>query len=163
MQLDDASGFEILEKSNYGILGLHGDEGYPYAVPVNYTYLDGKIYIHCALKGHKLDAIRRNDKVSFTVVDHEEVLPDLFDTAYASVIVFGRARLLVDGDKLDTDYDETQNSLKQRALKSILDKFSPDYLEEGNETLKKEWKLTQVIEITVEHITAKGNARKLAE
>jgi nitroimidazol reductase NimA-like FMN-containing flavoprotein (pyridoxamine 5'-phosphate oxidase superfamily) len=163
MQLDDVSGLNILEKSDYGILGVHGDDGYPYAVPVNYTYLDEKIYIHCALKGHKIDAIRGNDKVSFTVVDHEEVLPDLFDTAYSSVIAFGRARLLVDGEGPDSDYDETQNSIKQRALKSILKKFSPDFLDEGNKTLKEEWKATQVIEITIEHLAAKGNARKIEQ
>jgi nitroimidazol reductase NimA-like FMN-containing flavoprotein (pyridoxamine 5'-phosphate oxidase superfamily) len=160
MQLDENKAQEILINNDYGVLCVQGDDGYPYGVPVNYVCLDGKIYIHGALKGHKLDAIRRSDKVSFTVVDHDEVLPDLFDTAYDSIIAFGRARLLVEGSGLDADYDEAQDSLKRRALKSILEKFSPDFLDEGNKTLIKEWKLTQIIEITVEHITAKGNARK---
>jgi nitroimidazol reductase NimA-like FMN-containing flavoprotein (pyridoxamine 5'-phosphate oxidase superfamily) len=163
MQLDEASGLNILEKSNYGILGVHGDDGYPYAVPVNYTYLDGKVYIHCAIKGHKIDAIRGNDKVSFTVVDYEVVLPYLFNTEYASVIAFGRARLLVDGEEPDVDYDGSQSSLKERVLESILKKLSPDFLDEGSKIFKEKWKAIQVIEITIEHLAAKGNAKRIEQ
>lgn len=32
----------ILERMTNGILALHGDNGYPYAVPVSYVYADGK-------------------------------------------------------------------------------------------------------------------------
>lgn len=59
----------ILERMTNGTLALHGDDGYPYAVPVSYVYADGKIYFHSAMKGHKVDAISRNDKISFCVVE----------------------------------------------------------------------------------------------
>ena len=73
---------EILLRAKTGILGLHGDDGYPYTVPVNFVYTPGKdgqpgtIGFHCAKTGHKIDAIRRNEKVSFTVVDRDTA-PDM--------------------------------------------------------------------------------------
>ena len=50
----------ILERMTGGTLALHGDNGYPYAVPVSYVYADGKIYFHGAVQGHKMDAIRQH-------------------------------------------------------------------------------------------------------
>ena len=40
----------LLQKSRRGVLAVNGDDGYPYAVPINYLY-DGdakKIYFHGA-------------------------------------------------------------------------------------------------------------------
>ena len=83
----------ILKACSNGILAVHGDDGYPYGVPVSYTYDDDKIYIHCATVGHKLDAIKNDPKVSFTVVAADNVTPEKFTTIYSSVICFGKARI----------------------------------------------------------------------
>ena len=93
--LPQAESVAILEKMTNGILALHGDEGYPYAVPVSYVYADGKIYFHSAMKGHKVDAIVRNEKVSFCVVEQDDIKPAEFTTYFRSVIVFGRALSLI--------------------------------------------------------------------
>lgn len=74
----------ILERMTNGTLALHGDDGYPYAVPVSYVYADGKIYFHSAMQGHKVDAILRNDKVSFCVVEQDEVKPAEFTTYFGA-------------------------------------------------------------------------------
>lgn len=55
----------ILRRMTNGTLALHSDGGYPYAVPVSYGYNDVRIYFHTATQGHKVDALMRNDKVSF--------------------------------------------------------------------------------------------------
>jgi len=61
---------QVLTRAKTGILGVHGDDGYPYTVPVNFVYTPGEngqagtIGFHCATTGHKIDAIRRNEKVS---------------------------------------------------------------------------------------------------
>jgi nitroimidazol reductase NimA-like FMN-containing flavoprotein (pyridoxamine 5'-phosphate oxidase superfamily) len=57
---------DLLCEESVGYLGLSMD-GQPYVVPLNYAYLEGKIYFHCALTGKKLDCIRANPQVSFTV------------------------------------------------------------------------------------------------
>jgi hypothetical protein len=90
----------ILREEAVGYLGLAGD-GQPYVVPLNYAYAAGKILFHCALTGQKLDAIRRNPHVCFTVGrqtgdvrDHAGGPPCHVDSD--SVICYGRARLLDD-------------------------------------------------------------------
>lgn len=56
----------VLREENVGYLGLAAD-GQPYVVPLSYAYVDGCILFHCALTGRKLDAIRANPQVCFTV------------------------------------------------------------------------------------------------
>ena len=58
----------VLEKGTSGVLAVSGDNDYPYAVPLSYVYDGEKIYFHCAKSGHKLDAIQKNQKVSFCVI-----------------------------------------------------------------------------------------------
>jgi nitroimidazol reductase NimA-like FMN-containing flavoprotein (pyridoxamine 5'-phosphate oxidase superfamily) len=57
---------EILGDETVGYLGLSVD-GMPYVVPLNYAYVEGKILFHCALEGKKLDYLRANPQVCFTV------------------------------------------------------------------------------------------------
>lgn len=136
---------EILRRCPMGVLAVTGDEGYPYAVPVNPVYENGTIYFHCAREGHKLDAIRRDSRVSFCVVDQDTVIPEERTTAYVSVIAFGRARLLEDEAEM------------RHVCDLIGRKFCPDHLEacraETEETLAA--RRLGVVAVTVEHLTGK--------
>ena len=60
---------DILTNEPRGVLALIGDYEYPYALPMSHAYVDGKIYFHGAMKGHKMDAIKKFDKVSYCVID----------------------------------------------------------------------------------------------
>lgn len=134
---------QILNSTTHGVLAVSGDDGYPYAVPVSHTYEDGKLYFHCAVEGHKLDAIARSDKVSFCTVAQDEVQPAEFATLYRSVILFGRARVVTD------------DAARRRALESLVLKFSPGFVEEGQREIEKDWARTCVVEISIEHMTGK--------
>ncbi len=91
---------EILQKHGEGVLAVLGDDGYPYAVPLNYVYWDGKLVMHGARAGHKVDAMRECDKVSFCVIDEKTVVPEEYSTAYRSVIVFGRVKILTEPEEM---------------------------------------------------------------
>lgn len=93
-QLSTEESIEILKRSSSGVLAVFGDDGYPYAVPLSYVYENGSIWFHGATVGHKLDAIRQNEKFSFCVIDKDDVIPEKLTTAYRSVIAFGRAHIL---------------------------------------------------------------------
>ena len=56
----------ILKGETLGFLGLCKN-GTPYVVPMTYGYSNGKILLHCALKGKKLEYLRANPNVCFTV------------------------------------------------------------------------------------------------
>ncbi|MEG1540978.1 MAG: pyridoxamine 5'-phosphate oxidase family protein, partial [Oscillospiraceae bacterium] len=103
----------VLERCSAGVLAVSDENGYPYALPMSYVYFEGKIYFHGAKQGHKIDAIMKNDKVSFCVIDKDEVVPEKYTTIYRSVIAFGRARIL-------------ENDAERRsALEKITEKYSP--------------------------------------
>ena len=92
---------EILKNEPRGVLSVIGDDGYPYGVPMNHFYCeeDGKIYFHGGFLGHKIDAIKANDKVSFCVYD-KGVLEEIGGSlCIKSVVIFGRAKLIEDREK----------------------------------------------------------------
>ncbi|MBR1810623.1 MAG: pyridoxamine 5'-phosphate oxidase family protein [Clostridia bacterium] len=142
-QLSQAECIEILQRNPTGVLALSGDDGYPYALPVNFAWKDGKILFHCAKVGHKIDAIKRNEKVSVCVVDADEVVAEKLTTAYRSVIVFGRARILTDDEEI------------KESARAVGRKFSGDYPAQIEDEIVKYWDGLCCVEITAEHITGK--------
>ena len=72
-QLSEPESIELLKNGTSAVLGVNGDDGYPYTVPINYVWHEGKIYLHCAKSGYKLDALRRSNKVSMTVIAQEQL------------------------------------------------------------------------------------------
>ena len=89
--LSQEDSIAVLEKATSGVLAVSGDDDYPYAVPVSFVYADGKIFFHCAKSGHKLDAIARNSKVSFCVIDEDKIVPEEYTTYFRSVIAFWKS------------------------------------------------------------------------
>ena len=103
----------ILEKATAGVLSLIGDGGYPYGVPLSHVYKDGSLFFHSALTGHKIDAIRAEEKCSFTVIEKDEVHPDEYTTYFRSVIAFGKIHIIEDEEQ------------RLGALRSLGEKFNP--------------------------------------
>lgn len=136
---------EILKSCTSGVLGVIGDDDYPYTVPVSYTYKDDKIFIHSAKEGHKIDSIKRNDKVTFCIIEKDEVIQKNFTTHYRSVSIFGRARILTDSLE------------KKSAMESIIEKYSPDYIKEGQQAIEKAWDGFCLIEVKIDHMTGKAS------
>ena len=93
-----------LRRFHVGHLAL-SDGAFPYVIPVNHTYSDGKLIIHCALTGKKIDIIKRNSAACYGVYAPDDgVLA--FNGAnsairscqknYESVVCYGHARLVDD-------------------------------------------------------------------
>ena len=136
---------KLLAEGEYGVLSTMGMDGQAYGIPLNYVYKNNCLYFHCALEGHKLDNIRANNKVSFCVVGRARVLPDKFTTAYESAVAFGTA-------------SEVQGEERQSVLLSLIEKYSPDFMEEGKKAIANFIEKTTIIKIAINHIT--GKARK---
>ena len=67
---------KILQETTSGVLAVSGDNGFPYAVPLSHFYMNGKLYFHSAKEGHKVDALKREAKVSFCVIGQDSVHPE---------------------------------------------------------------------------------------
>lgn len=137
---------DILRSGEYGVLSMMGVEGYPYGLPVNYVYENDVLYIHSAPEGHKLDAIRRDPKVSFVVVGKTTVQPDKFTVLYSSTIVFGRA-------------SEVEAAERREALMAFIRRYSSDFLEKGTDYVERSADEAAIIRIDIDHIS--GKARKI--
>lgn len=144
-KINNDEAVEILKNNTYGVLSTVNEAGYPYGVPISYVFFDDSIYFHCAVKGHKVDNILSNNKVSFCVVGQTKILPKEFSTNYESVIVFGKAIEVYDNEK-------------NKALLEIINKYSAEYIEQGKEYIERASKAVKVIKISIEHMT--GKARK---
>ncbi len=96
--LTDRECKKILNEQTHGVLAVAGDDDYPYAVPLSYVYSEKQnaIYFHGAKSGHKIEAMMKQDKVSFCVIAQDEILPEKYSTNYKSVIVFGKIKILDD-------------------------------------------------------------------
>ena len=135
----------LLQSNRRGVLAMNGDNGYPYAIPINYFYdsLAQKIYFHGAKAGHKVDALKISDKVCFTVYGNERIDESESWAPYVqSVVVFGRCRLLEAGS-------ESIERLKEFAMKYYPDETLAD------EQIARNGRATQMFEITIEHISGK--------
>ncbi len=134
----------ILGRGTSGVLALSGEGGYPYAVPISYVYHGGKLYFHCAKAGHKLDAIRREPRASFCVIDEDRVVPAEYTTYFRSVIAFGRIRVLEEeGEKL-------------AAIERLAEKYAPEDTPQGRRNaIHREWAPLCMLEMSIDHLTGK--------
>jgi hypothetical protein len=142
--LSQEESIAILQNGTTGTLAVLGDDDYPYAVPINYFYEDNKIYFHGAKAGHKIDAIKKHNKVSFCVVAQDDIITEKFTTYFKSVIAFGTARIIED------------DAEKRNAIEKLTVKFTPDQTEQKrSEAIEKEFPALGMVEITIEHMTGK--------
>ena len=142
--LSQEESIAILQNGTTGTLAVLGDDDYPYAVPINYFYEDNKIYFHGAKAGHKIDAIKKHNKVSFCVVAQDDIITEKFTTYFKSVIAFGTARIIED------------DAEKRNAIEKLTVKFTPDQTEQKrSEAIEKEFPALGRVEITIEHMTGK--------
>ncbi len=138
----------MLERSPVGRIATVNKKGFPVIKPVNYLYLDGKIYLHSSAKGEKIEDIQRGSPVWFEV---DEPIAYAVASAsacqasyyYRSILIKGKAAFVEGRDK------------KTRVLDRMAEKYQP----EGTVGKKSEEILeeTAVIEILVKEISGKEN------
>lgn len=132
----------VLTQAPRGVLAVHGEDGYPYAFPMDFLYLEGKLYFHCAKAGHKLDALRADDRVSFCVMDEGYRREGEWALNIRSVVIFGRV------GKVD-DPDRARHIARLLGLK-----YYPSAQDVEIE-LEKAMDRVQILELTIDHMTGK--------
>ena len=133
---------DLITTNDYGTFSTISNSGYPYSIPVNYVFIDNKIYFHCATEGHKINNILENNKVCFTVVGNSNVIPEKFSTSYSSAVIFGRASIC-------------DNTEKNIILAKLLEKYAPNFLESGMKYINASSHNTYVVQIDIDDLTGK--------
>ena len=135
---------EVLQRNTSGVLSLLDENGYTYGVPMSYLPDGNTIYFHCAKVGAKIDAVQYHDRVSFTVVDCDRVIPEGFTTHYRSVIAFGRIRILTDAKEMDT------------AIRALARRYAPGGSNAQLEkTVAEETANMAILALEIEHLSGK--------
>lgn len=135
---------KLLASERRGVLAVNGDDGYPYAIPVNYYYdaENQKIYFHGARVGHKVDSLKNSDKICFTVYGNETVKDLEWAPYLQSVVIFGRCHFVED------------QSLAGESLRALARKYYPDEAS-IDEEISASGKAVQMYVIEIEHLSGK--------
>ena len=139
--LTEAECIAVLTEETRGVLSMLGDDDYPYGVPINHFYNeeDGHIYFHGGKIGHRVDAVKRHDKVSYCVYDDGFRKDGEWALNVKSVIVFGRVVLVDDDEKLrdicrklcykfTDDEDYIAGEMARFADKTLLMELVPEHM-----------------------------------
>jgi nitroimidazol reductase NimA-like FMN-containing flavoprotein (pyridoxamine 5'-phosphate oxidase superfamily) len=135
---------ELLKNQKRGVLSVLGDDDYPYGTPLNHFYDEesGKIYFHSGKIGHRIDAMRACDKVSYCVYREAYKEPDFWALNFHCVHVFGRVEFIEDVEKIED------------ICRKLSHKFTDDEAYIDDE-VKKALKGTICYAITIENMTGK--------
>lgn len=151
----DSSIKELLESVTYGTLGLCGENCVPYAVPVNFVYFDNKIYIHGAKVNRKMELLKENPKVSFSVVQEYSLIQSYFSSTdglacpathfFKSLSIAAEASIVEDSSK------------KAKVLEALMQKLQSEggYKPLSEAVYKKAVDATGVVELYIETIDIK--------
>lgn len=133
---------ELLQSAQRGVLSVLGDGGYPYGLPLNFVFENGKLYFHCAVEGHKIDALRACEKASFCVLSEATKNPGEWWNCFTSVICFGYIKEITDSAEHD------------RLLRLLAAKYFPEGYDIDADMAKNAPRAL-VLELNIEHMTGK--------
>ena len=119
------------------------DADYPFVVPVHFAHAGGRIYIHSARQGRKIDMLRKNPRVCVEIDEFLGLKAGKkacdYGTRFRSLIAFGTARIV----------EET--GTKRRALELLMEKYSGRSFDFTELDLEK----VAVIEIRIQEMSGK--------
>ena len=131
----------VLKTETRGVLSVLGDNDYPYGTPMNHWYNeeDGCVYFHCGNIGHRLDALRKHDKVSFCTYNQGEREEGQWAWTVKSVIAFGRMEIVDDLEtiidittklsyKFTQDEEYIRKEIEGHAHRTLLLKLKPEHI-----------------------------------
>ena len=134
---------ELLRQELWGNLGVCTADGHPYVVPMNHAYVGGKLLFHCALDGKKLDCIRANPTVCYTVARRKARCRTIAGSPCHinndSVICLGEARIVED--------------LKERG--EVLNRFNRRFRPDAKDVAPERVTGCAVIEVTIREMTGR--------
>lgn len=143
----------FLHKARTGRMATINTEGFPVIIPLNFVYLNNRIYLHTAPIGEKVQNILGNSHVGFEADQNIVTLPAYYfydsndpseaDTLYRSVVIKGYAKLI------------ESNEEKVYPLQKLMEKYQSEGLYQPVTTENKGLQHVEVIEIKIDTITGK--------
>ena len=143
-QLSPEAAMDALRRGDHGTLSMNGDDGFPYATPINYVMVGDTVYMHCAPHGYRIDCLKRDPKICFSVITQTQIIPSKITASFESVILTGKAVLVEDEGE------------KRTAMEAFVTQKHPGYEEIGFKMIEKQLGRTAVIKLVPDAITGKA-------
>lgn len=136
---------KILEEEKRAAFSVIGENGYPYTIPVNFYFDedDNRIYLHGAKEGHKMDAIKKCNKVCLTIWNQGFKKDDAWEWNATSVVVFGKVKFI------------DEQAVMEDKLRKLATKYYPTQGEINAEMSSSALNRVQLLAIDIEHMTGK--------
>ena len=143
-QLSPEDTLAILTDEPRGVLSVIGDDGYPYAVPINYIVVNDKVYLHSAPYGYKMECLEKSKKCCFSVIVSAQIIPSKITAAFESVIITGDVAMVTD------------EAEKRAALEAFVTQKHPGYEEIGLKMVNTLFDKTALLRIDPKEMTGKA-------
>ena len=137
----------VVDKCAYAVMATVNPDGSPYCIPFYLAREGDWLYFHCAHEGHKIDNLRRQNKVCISCVGDIKVIPAAFGIEFESAVVSGTA------------FEVTEREEKIHALALISQRYTPDDMPHFDGAIQRNFDRTAVWKIQIDEISGKG--RKL--
>lgn len=144
-RMPEEESLALLRQGEYGVMSTTGPDGKPYGIPLSYVWLKERVYFHCARDGRKIDNVRANSAVTFTVVGQTRpVYAKNFTTYYESVILSGNIAEVIDPEE------------KYAALFALAVKYLPEHRDKADRDIRRSFDRTAVYAIYPDEISGKA-------
>lgn len=164
-EMDRVFAFNIIDKSEYGVLSMLDDEGEPYGLPLSLVRYGDLLYFHSAKLGKKVDALLENSRVSVAFVgavkipelyteaelevmnidpaEASKLISSVFTTEFESAIVRGRVELV------------EEEKEKIQAMRFICEKYTPTKMKYFDAAVNTSIAATNIYAIEIQEVTGK--------
>ena len=141
----------LIDRCTHGVMALSTGEAVPYCLPLSLVRVGDELYFHCAMKGRKVELLRRFPQVCVTFVGEDRpafVAPNEYTTYFQSAIVTGTAS------------EVTDPAEKTEALRALCRKVTPEHMEGFDAAMEKSLSVTAVWKIHMEEISGKAKLER---
>ena len=113
----------LLDSAEYGILAICADNK-PYSLPLNFARIGKDIYFHGSKFGRKIEVLKQNRQVSFSVVKSYSMIQSYFSSTdeLACPATHFFKSIMIDGE---IAFVETYGE-KIKALTALMEKLQPE-------------------------------------
>ena len=129
----------ILAQHSHGVLSLV-DGVRPYAVPINYAFVEGRLLFHTGHLGKKMEIIEQNPAASFCVIARSDIVLNELTTDYLSVVVTGKLVRLEDTES---------------AIRKFMQHYEPINADQLEKEIVKYRRALVMLELEIEQISGK--------
>ena len=135
----------IVDRCAHSVMATVNPDGTPYCVPLSFAREGEWLYFHSAQEGHKIDNLRRQNRVCISCVGETKAIPGAFSIEYESAIINGTAS------------DITEQEEKIHALALISRRYASENIAAFDDYVQKSINRTAVWKIHIDEISGKGN------